>query len=79
MQNEWIDNHELDIDMTFIIDKEGLLAGAAIYGSEAGTWLDFLTLVINKKISGEELRSMIFAFPTQTYMIVSALIPIMKK
>ena len=79
VQNEWIDNHELDIDMTFIIDKEGLLAGAAIYGSEAGTWLDFLTLVINKKISGEELRNMIFAFPTQTYMIVSALVPLMKK
>ncbi len=49
------------------------------YGCETGTWLDFLTLIINKKISGEELRNMIFALPTQNYMIVSALVPLMKK
>lgn len=79
VQNEWVDNRELDIDMTFIIDREGFLAGAALYGSEAGTWIDFLTLVVNKKISGEELRNMIFAFPTQTYMIASTLIPLLKK
>ena len=46
---------------------------------EAGTWINFLTLIINKKISGEELRNMIFAFPTQTYMLVSTLIPLMQK
>ena len=77
--NEWVDNRELDIDMTFIIDREGHLAGTAIYGSEAGTWLDFLTLVINGRMDAESLRNMIFAFPTQTYMIVSTLIPLMKK
>ena len=49
------------------------LAGAAIYGSEAGTWIDFLTLVINQKLTGADLRNMIFAFPTQTYMIVNIL------
>ena len=65
--------------MTFVIDREGFLAGAAIYGSEAGVWIDFLTLIINKKISGEELRSMIFAFPTQTYMLISILIPLLRK
>ena len=79
VQNEWVDNRELDIDLTFIIDNEGFLSGAALYGSEAGTWIDFLTLVINKKISGEEIRNMIFAFPTQTYMIMSILAPILKK
>jgi len=76
-QNEWVDNRELDIEMTFIVDRDGYLAGAAIYGSEGGTWIDFLTLIINKKITGQELRNMIFAFPTQTYMIVSTLIPLM--
>ncbi len=79
VRNEWVDNRELDIDMTFIIDKDGFLAGTALYGSETGSWLDFLTLIINKRISGEEIRNMIFAFPTQTYMIVSTLIPLMKK
>lgn len=79
VQNEWVDNRELEIDITFIVDSEGHLAGATIYGSEAGTWLDFLTLVINKKITGEELDNMIFAFPTQTFMIASLLIPILRK
>lgn len=78
MQNEWVDNRELDADLTYIVDREGSLAGAAIYGSEAGTWLDFLTLIINKNITSGELRNMIFAFPTQTYMIANTLIPILK-
>ncbi len=76
-QNEWVNNRELDAELTFIVDREGHLAGAAIYGSEAGTWIDFLTLVINTKLTGADLRPMIFAFPTQTYMLVSLLIPVL--
>lgn len=76
--NEWVNNRELDIEMTYIINKEGYLAGAALYGSEAGTWIDFLTLIINKKMTGTELRNMIFAFPTQTYMLISTLIPLLQ-
>ncbi|MBR3226602.1 MAG: hypothetical protein IKF78_14905 [Atopobiaceae bacterium] len=59
-QNEWVDN-------------DGHLVGAAIYGSEAGTWIDFLTLVINAKLTGADIRKMVFAFPTQTYMLASHL------
>lgn len=73
VQNEWVNNRELDAEMTFIIDADGHLAGAAIYGSEAGTWIDFLTLVINQKLGARDLASMIFAFPTQTYMLWSML------
>ena len=79
VQNEWVNNRELDVDMTFIVDREGHLAGAAIYGSEAGTWLDFLTLIINNKLTGADLHQMIFAFPTQTYMLVSILTPLLSK
>lgn len=32
-QNEWINNRETDIDITYVFDKEGYLVGAAIYGS----------------------------------------------
>ncbi len=78
-QNEWVDNRELDIDLTYIVDSDGYLAGAAVYGSEAGTWIDFLTLIINKKITAAELRTMIFAFPTQTYMLVNTLIPLLRQ
>ena len=73
VQNEWVNNRELDIEMTLIIDGEGHLAGAAIYGSEGGTWIDFLTLVITERLTGADLRSKIFAFPTQTYMLASIL------
>lgn len=79
VQNEWVDNRELDCELTLIVDREGHLAGAAIYGSEAGTWIDFLTLVINLRVTGEDLKKMIFAFPTQTYMLASFLAPILRK
>lgn len=79
VQNEWIDNRETDIELTYIFDKDNYLVGAAIYGSEAGTWIDFLTLIINKKITAADLKSMIFAFPTHTYMLVNSLLPHLKK
>ena len=50
----------------------------AVTLTAAGTWIDFLTLIINKKMTGTELRNMIFAFPTQTYMLVSTLIPLLQ-
>lgn len=78
-QNEWINNRETDIDITYVFDKEGYLLGAAIYGSDAGTWIDFLTLIIDEKLTAFDLRKMIFAFPTQTYMLVSTLIPLLKQ
>lgn len=52
VQNEWINNRELDIEMTPIIDGEGYLVGAAIYGSEGGTWVDILTLAITERLTG---------------------------
>ena len=78
-QNEWIDNRETDISITFVLDQEGYLAGAAIYGDEGGPWIDFLTLIINGKMTAADLHKMIFAFPTQTYMLVSALTPLLKQ
>lgn len=79
VQNEWIDNRETDIELTYIFDKEDYLVGAAIYGSEAGTWIDFLTLIINKKLTAADLKNMIFAFPTHTYMLINSLVPLLKK
>ncbi len=75
--NEWVNNRELDASHTYIIDKEGHLAGAALYSSEAGMMLDVLTLVINCRLTGADLEKMIFAFPTQTYSMLSGLIQLM--
>ncbi len=78
IQNDWVNNHETEADVNLIFDSEGYLAGAAIYGSEAGTWLDYLTLVIEKKMTASDLKGMIMSFPTQTYMLWSALLPHLK-
>ncbi|HCG97755.1 MAG TPA: pyridine nucleotide-disulfide oxidoreductase [Erysipelotrichaceae bacterium] len=79
VSNEWVNNREKEAHYTFILDKEGYLVGAAIYSSEATTILDFITLIINKKMTALDLASMIFAFPTQTYQVVFALKPLLKK
>lgn len=75
--NEVIDNREFSASHTYIIDREGHLAGAAIYRAEAGTLIDFLTLIINAKLTGSDLQNMIFAFPTPTYSLLAALIPLL--
>lgn len=77
-QNEWVNNREKEASMTFVFDTEGYLVGAALYTAEAAMMLDFLTLVINKRMTAMDLRSMIFAFPTQTYSLVSALVPMLR-
>ncbi len=76
-QQLWLAGNETDIDITFIIAKDGTLRGAAVYGSEAGVWIDMLTLIINQKLNGLDLRKMIFSFPTSTYGLLSVLIPLM--
>lgn len=65
--------------ITYIIDKKKHLVGAAILSDDAGTYIDVLTLIINLKVSARQLSKMIFAFPTQTYALISSLIPVLLK
>ena len=55
------------------------LVGASVFADEAGEFIDLLTLIINQKLTAKELSKMIFSFPTQTYGLVSTLIPLMLK
>ena len=73
----WLAKNEKEAEAAFIIDRRGYLAGATVYSSEAGVWLDFLTLLINRKLRGEDLKDMIFSFPTSTYALVTTLIPLL--
>lgn len=59
------------------IFKVTLKGGAAFYGSEAAYLVNFVTFIINCKITGEQLDKMIFAFPNQTYELCMLLIPMM--
>jgi dihydrolipoamide dehydrogenase len=53
-------------------DKKTLL-GAALIGHEVGEMLPFLTLAIDEKISIEKLKKIVFAHPTRSEIINSAL------
>ncbi|MBQ8142103.1 MAG: hypothetical protein IJ194_02970 [Bacilli bacterium] len=55
------------------------MAGATILSDDAGTYMDVLTLLINLKVGVRQLSKMIFAFPTQTYGLISSLIPLLLK
>ena len=72
-------SNEADNEFTFIFDGDNYLVGAAFYGTEAASLVNFVTFIINKKITGEELDHMIFAFPTQTYGAYSMLASLMTK
>ena len=74
----WAKNDK-DIDFTFIFDNNtNDLVGAAFYGSDAGTYVDLVTIIINKKMTQKDLREMIFAFPTETDALLETLKPLLK-
>ncbi|MBO5629108.1 MAG: hypothetical protein J5965_08560, partial [Aeriscardovia sp.] len=53
--------------LAFIFDKEtNLLVGAAAIGSDAGAWIDVLSLVIFNKMTRDQFAHYIYAFPTTT-------------
>ncbi|MER0123945.1 FAD-dependent oxidoreductase [Streptococcus sp. ZJ93] len=76
-QYDWVKNHELDAELALIFDKEDYLVGAAI-SSQVGTWLDWLTPIIEKKITAQDLNNMVMAFPTQTYILWSTLTSLLR-
>ena len=75
----WLNKAETDAHMTFIFDKANHLVGASVLSEDAGVYLDFLTLIINQKITAQNLAKMIFSFPTITYGLVGTLMPLMLK
>jgi len=50
-----------------------------LYGDEAGSYIDVLTIIINQKLGAKELGRMIFSFPTPTYGLIATLIPLFLK
>ena len=60
-------HNEAAAKLAFIFDREtNLLAGAAAIGSDAGAWIDVLSLVIFNKMTREQFAYYIYAFPTTT-------------
>ncbi len=75
----WANKNDVNEHLTFVFNSKNELVGAAVFGDQAGEYIDLLTIIINKKIKGRELSQMIFSFPTTTYGLLSALIPLMLK
>lgn len=74
----WLNKNQPDEHFTFIIDKQkNTLAGAAVFSDQAGEYIDLLTIIIQQELGVKELSQMIFSFPTQTYGLVSSLIPLL--
>lgn len=75
----WLNKNQKDEHFTFIFDKKQKLVGAAVFSDDAGAYIDVLTIIIHQKLGVKELQKMVFAFPTQTYGLISSLIPLFLK
>src|SRR5699024_396760 len=67
VSNWFSTKHRNEANYTYkvIIDKENkVIVGAHILASNAGELINLFTLAINKKLPIEELKNMIFAYPT---------------
>ena len=75
----WLNKNQPYENITYVFDKKNKLVGAAVLSDDAGTYIDVLTLIIHLKVGVRQLSKMIFSFPTQTYGLISSLIPLMLK
>ena len=75
----WLNKNQRNEHITYVFNRKKYLVGAAILSDDAGAYIDVLTLIINMKLGVRQLSKMIFAFPTQTYGLISSLIPLMLK
>ena len=75
----WLNKNQPAEHITFIFDKKQKLVGAAVFSDDAGAYIDMLTIIIDQKLGVKDLQKMVFAFPTQTYGLISSLIPLFLK
>lgn len=75
----WLNKNNSFEHLTFVFNKKNELVGAAVMASQAGEYIDILTLIINKKLKARDLSKMIFSFPTTTYGLIASLLPLMLK
>jgi pyruvate/2-oxoglutarate dehydrogenase complex dihydrolipoamide dehydrogenase (E3) component len=60
----WIDGETRGMIKLIIDRKTGTLVGATMAGRQAGEVLGLLTLAVHKNLTLDDLRNMIYAFPT---------------
>lgn len=65
--------NEVEATMTIVLDKERRLVGAAIYADDAPDLVNLLAMIINQKMSAQDLNQMIFAFPGPTSGVIDLL------
>ena len=75
----WMNKNDVNEHLTFVFNSKNELVGAAVLSSQAGEYLDILTIIINQKLKAQDLSKMIFSFPTTTYGLMSSLIPLLLK
>lgn len=71
--------NELDAEATVVLDGHDYLVGAELYGEDAGDMVNVLAIIINKRMSANELGGMVFAFPTPTDGLIELLTPMLHR
>lgn len=71
--------NELDAEATVVLDEHDYLVGAELYGEDVGDMVNVLAIIINKRMSANELGGMIFAFPTPTDGLIELLAPMLHR
>ncbi len=70
---EFETKRDLDAEATFVLNQEKQIVGAAVYGDSAAELINFLTLIVNQKMTPKDIKNLIFAFPTVSHSITSSL------
>lgn len=78
-QMQFQTKNETDAKLTVVLDKTGLLVGATLIGNEASELINFLTLIIQKSMTADELNQSILAFPSTSTVIIELLTTIMQQ
>ncbi len=58
--------NETDAEATIVLDKDNYLVGAELYGDMAAEMINTVTLIVNARMTMEQMMGTIWAFPTQT-------------
>ena len=75
----WLNRNQKDEQFTFIFDKNRSSSAQQSFSDDAGACIDILAIIINQEPGVKELQKTVSAFQTQTYGLISALIPLFLK
>jgi len=65
--------NEVEASVMVVINKEKQIVGVELYNADAENLVNLFTILINKKVTIDELKSMIFAFPGVSSAVIDSM------